>query len=267
MATSEAQVKSFVEDGSQRIQPLSPDRDRITLRLGALAGVLGLVVQIVMGHLHPSHADPNDSVAAFKEYSLAHGWTAVHMGQFLGTVLIAFGLAALYRSLSSQPGMAGTFARVGGLAVIVLVGVFAVQMAVDGVALKRASDVWVAATGPAKTSAFQVAEGIRWIEKGLSGFFHLLNGTALVAFGLSIVVGRVYRPWLGFVGIAAGLGFLAGGAVTAHTGFSSEAGTVLTPSLVLLLVFLGGAGVSMWRRAKRLVPDAIRGAAGRGTAR
>ena len=37
--------------------------------------------------------------------------------------------------------------------------------------------------------------------------------------------------------------------MTARSGFSPEAGRLLTPALLLLVVFLIGACVSMWRRA------------------
>jgi hypothetical protein len=121
---------------------------------------------------------------------------------------------------------------------------------VDGVALRSAIDTWAnAAAGPEKASAFQVADGLRGLEKGLSGFFHLSNGLTLITLGLSIALGRLYPRWLGAVAVLAGLAFLVGGVVTAHAGFSSDAGLVLTPALLLLAVFIIGICVSMWRRA------------------
>jgi hypothetical protein len=168
-------------------------------------GVVGIVLQVVMGFLHPAHADPNDS--------------------------------------------AGAFAVVGGVTAVLVAGVFAVQMAVDGVALKGAFDAWTSATSAAdKTAAFGVADGIRGIEKGLSGFFHLLNGATLLMLGVSMALGRDYPRWLGWVGAGAGIGFLAGGWITAHTGFSSQAGTVLPAALLLTAVFLVGNAVLVWRR-------------------
>jgi hypothetical protein len=46
-----------------------------------------------------------------------------------------------------------------------------------------------------------------------------------------------------------GLGFLAGGIVAAHTGFSPLAGTILLGPTVLGAIFLIGAAVCMWRRS------------------
>jgi hypothetical protein len=200
-----------------------------------------------MEHLHPHHEQPNNTVAAFSEYSHATGWTAVHVGQFFGALLIVFSLLALSRSLARQSGLAGALATGGAAALVVVAGVFAAQMAVDGVALKHAVDSWAAATGPAKISALQVAEGIRWLEKGLSTFFHFMNGTALLGLGFSFVVGRTYRSWPGWVAIVAGIAFLAGGASTGETGFSMRSATILQPALLLLVVFLVGAYLSVRR--------------------
>jgi hypothetical protein len=48
-------------------------------------GVLGLVVQVVATSLRPGHVDPNNSAAVFQEYAQSSIWTAVHIGQFIGT--------------------------------------------------------------------------------------------------------------------------------------------------------------------------------------
>jgi len=224
--------------------------DAALLRIGAVAGIAGLLLQVVMDELHPGHADPNDSRAAFAEYARSGIWTAVHIGQFAGTLLIALALLALARALSRQGGRVGALAALGAVTTVMLATIFAVQMAVDGVALRAAIDTWTASpVGPVKTSAFQVAEGVRALEKGLSGFFHLANGITLLALGLAVALGRTYARWLGWTAVVAGLAFLVGGVVTARTGFSSEAGLVLRPALLLLAVFLVGICVSMWRRA------------------
>jgi hypothetical protein len=229
----------------------APTAERSLLRIGAVAIPVGLLLQILMEVLHPSTADPNDSPAAFQEYAASGTWTAVHIGQFFAALLIALALVALARFLSHQGGVAGAFAVGGGVAAVVVAAIFAVQMAVDGVALKETIDAWMKATDAAdKSAAYQMAEGIRWVEKGLSGFFHLVNGAAFLALGLSMALGRSYPRWLGWTGAAAGIGFLAGGVTTAHTGFSTEASTVLVAPLVLGIVFLLGASVCMWRRSR-----------------
>src|SRR5919112_366250 len=225
-----------------------PSAERALLRIGAVTAVLGIVAEVVMDRLHPSGADPNDSAAAFAEYAQSGDWAYVHIGQFLGTLLIVLTLVALSRPLSRQPGLAGALASVGAVTAVLVAAVFAVQMAVDGVALKGAIDAWAGATSVAeRATTFQVAEGIRWVEKALSSFFHLTNGLTLLALGLSVALGDRYRSWLGWVGAVSGVAFLAGSVSVARTGFSAAADRLLLPGLLLSAVFVLGAAWSMWR--------------------
>jgi hypothetical protein len=228
-------------------------RDKSLLRLGAVLGLLGFVVQIVMDRLHPHRVAPNDSANVFREYARSDIWTAVHIGQFVGTLLIVLAFVALATSLYQQPGVAGALAVVGTVTAILVAAVFAVQMAVDGVALMAAIDTWVDAASPAdQSAAFQVAEAVRWTEKGLGGLFQFINGATLLALGVSIALGDRYPKWIGFVGALAGVGLVAGGTVTAHTCFSATAGWFLTPATVLLAVLVLGVVILMWRRSARV---------------
>ena len=81
--------------------------DAALLRVGATAGVAGILVQVVMDQMHPAQADPNNSRAAFAEYASYPSWTAVHIGQFVGTLLLGLALLVLARSLVGQPGLPG----------------------------------------------------------------------------------------------------------------------------------------------------------------
>jgi len=219
------------------------------LRLGAVLGGIGVLLQIPMARLHPHHVAPNDSTAAFREYAGSQHWTSVHIGQWAGMLLIVLGLLALSRGLARQRGIAGGLGLFGGVTAVLVAGVFTVQMAVDGVALKAAIDTWASSTNATEhVAAFQVADGIRSVEKALSAFFHLLNGTTFLLLGLSVAVGRYCPRWLGVCGALAGIGFMVAGVVTAQTGFSGEADSVVLPATVLGTVFLIGVFVSIWRR-------------------
>jgi len=222
------------------------------LRLGAILGGVGVLMQVPMTELHPHHSAPNDSTAAFREYAGSQNWTMVHIGQWLGMLLIVFGLISLARGLARQRGIAGGFGLLGGITAVLVAAVFTVQMAVDGVALKNAIDAWVGSTSPVQQAAtFQVADGIRGIEKALSAFFHLLNGWTFLLLGLSVAVGRYCPRWVGVSGVIAGVGFFVAGLVTAQTGFSTEADSIVLPATLFGTVFLVGVFLAMWRRAGR----------------
>lgn len=222
----------------------------ILFRLAAVLGGLGVVLVVIMeGFLHPQRAHPNDSPAAFREYAASGSFTSIHIGDFVGTLCIVLVLVALYRSVAHQDGWPRACATVGVLTAVVLAAVFTVQMAVDGVALKSAVDDWVAAPAAQKPTAFRVANGIRDVEKGLSGFFQITNGITLLGFGLAIALGHRHPRWLGVVGALAGLGALVGGWATAHTGFSTAAGRFSLPTVLLLAVFVLGVCTSLWRQS------------------
>ncbi len=225
--------------------------DRALFRLGSVSGVLGLVLVVIMeGFLHPNRAHPNNSPAAFREYAASDSFTSIHVGDFVGTLCIVIALVALYRSVAAQGNWARACATVGVIAAVVVAAVFAVQMAVDGVALKSAVDDWVSAPAAQRPAAFRVADGIRDVEKGLSGFFQISDGIALLGLGLAVAVARGHPRWLGVVGALAGIGALAGGWATAHTGFSMAAGRFSLPTLVLLAAFVLGVCAFLWRRSQ-----------------
>jgi hypothetical protein len=226
-------------------------RDLSLLRLGLVTAGLGIIIQVAMTFLHPSHAAPNDSAAAFEEYSSSGIWAYVHIGQFLGTLLIVVTLVALSRALSRQAGVAGALAVVAGVTAVLVGAVFAVQMAVDGVALKGTIDAWAhAASAADKAITFQVADGVRWIEKALSSFFHLVNGLTLLSLGMAALLGRRVPRWIGATGVLAGIGFVIGGTVVAHTGFSPQTQPFLLPALLMSAVLMVGASVALLRRPR-----------------
>jgi hypothetical protein len=244
-------------------QGMTPADDRGVLRIGAVAAIAGLVGEIVAQSFHAGHSDPNDSVRVFQEYAASPIWTTVHLAQLLGAIAVAVALLAVARALLAQPSGGRVPALISALAVLISIATFAVQMAVDGVVLKETIASWLAAPSPAdKAAAFYVADGVRWLEKALGGMFQILNGTALVGLGLAMLVGR-RGPWpLAIVGIVAGFGFVAGGYVTEHTGFSSDAGAFLGPAALFGAAFLVGAAAWLWRlasarRATHAVPASV----------
>jgi hypothetical protein len=246
--TSTSAASADRTDESARRGPDNP----VLLRLGAVSLVLGFLGQVPLGVLHPHQENPNDSPAAFTEYAHSGDWVVVHLGQFVSALLVTFGLIVIATSLTRQKGFAGALPVLGALTAVTTTAVFAVQMAVDGVALKAAVDAWISTSGGAEQSAaFHVADGIRATEKGLSALFHLNNGLTLVSLGIAVALGSRYPRWLGWVGATAGAGLLLLAMLTAQTGFSREAASVAQPATLLLAVFVAGMAISVWRRATR----------------
>src|SRR4249919_3199039 len=84
--------------------------DSWVYRLGAIAGVAGIVLQIAISGFHAGTVDPNASAEVFLQYAASNVWTAVHIGQLAGTLLITFGLLTVARSAARDGGLARALA-------------------------------------------------------------------------------------------------------------------------------------------------------------
>jgi hypothetical protein len=222
--------------------------DPARLRLGATAMAVGLLGQVPLGALHPHQEYANDSAAAFHEYAHSGDWVLVHLGQYLGVLLVAVGLVAVATSLPRQRGPAGFLGVVAAVTAVTSAAVFAVQMAVDGVALKAAVDAWVSApTAAEQDVAYRVGESVRSLEKGLSALFNLTNGVTMLSLGAALAL-TPGRRWLGGVATVAGSGLVAVAVITAHAGFSHGATALMLPTTAALSVFTAGVAATAWRR-------------------
>ena len=219
-----------------------------TTRIGAVAMPLGVVVLVISEILHPSREDPMDNPAVFAEYAQSDAWTAVHLVQWFGFLLLLGGLVALYYSLGPRTG-AG-LAPFGLAAAVTAAASFTVLQAVDGVALKRAVDAWAGAPADREAVAFAAAEAIRWTEIGMNALSFFLLGLSLLLYGLALASGASSYPrWAGWVAVVAGAALMYHGAVVAYDGFvSSVVGLV---GLLLMAIWAFVMAFVMWLNASR----------------
>jgi hypothetical protein len=220
--------------------------DAITTRIGAAMLPLGVVVLVVTEVLHPSREDPMDNHAVFMEYAHSNIWTAVHLGEYFGFLLLLGGLVALYYSVSAKRGMGAGLAPFGLAAAVTAAASFTVLQAVDGIALKRAVDAWVSAPAVQQSAAFAAAEAIRWIEIGMNSLSFFLAGLTLFLFGGAIALGSVYPRWVGLIAMVSGAALMYDGAVVvAYEGFASS--IIKVVGLLLLAVWAFIMAFLMWR--------------------
>jgi Domain of unknown function (DUF4386) len=123
--------------------------------------------------------------------------------------------------------------------------VWAVLQAVDGVALKEAVEAWAGAQGPEKIARFADAEIVRWTEWGLQSYFRLLFGLTFILFGVGIIRTAIVFRWVGWVGVLAGLLYIAVGVAVGHSGFEQPGGLLIQ---LLFLVFMVGVLMGGLRR-------------------
>ena len=158
-------------------------------RVSAVLLVGGAALAVVGGLLHPHDEPPNSHVAVFTEYAHSTDWVWVHDLQFLSAAVVVAGLLILGRALQ-RVGVPRSLVRVGDAAAAATVALIAVNMAVDGVALKRAVDAWADAPPEDRASRFAAAEAVRWLEWGVNSFFTILLGVTLLTVRCSACCAR-----------------------------------------------------------------------------
>jgi hypothetical protein len=215
--------------------PLRPV-ERDSMRLAAVLLLAGVLVSAIAGFLHPEGADPNDHRTIFAIYAASQSWTAVHLGQFIGMVIITFGLVALFFALDVRNGVGLWLNRFALLSAGAALALYGVLQAVDGVGLKRAVNAWASAANGDKAVRFAAAETVRWLEWAVRSYQSFVFGLALILFGAVIAVtGRVSRP-IGYLMALSGLCYLAQGWIIGSSGFSSanQIPTLLGIGLILI---------------------------------
>jgi hypothetical protein len=210
--------------------------ERDSVRLAAVLILAGVVVTAIAGFLHPEGADANDHRTIFAIYATSQSWTAVHLGQFIGMMIITFGLVALFFALDVHSGLGLWLNRLALLSAGAAMALYGVLQAVDGVGLKQAVDVWASAENGDQAARFAAAETVRWLEWAVRSYHSFVFGLALILFGAVIAVtGRVSRP-IGYLMALCGLCYLAQGWIIGSSGFSSanQIPTLLGIGLILV---------------------------------
>ena len=218
---------------------------RATLRLSAALLVVGFILYVVVGLLHPDGPANNHRVV-FADYAASASWTAVHLGQFAGMAVIIAGLLVLHFALDLRAGGAAWAARLGAVCAAVALGLYGVLQAVDGVALKQAVDAWVSAPEAEKPARFASAETIRWLEWGARSYQSFMFGLTLILLGSAVAVTARLPRALGYLMGLSGLAYIVQGWVLGFEGFPETntaailAGYVLALAWILWLVVLAG---------------------------
>lgn len=221
------------------------------LSLAAAAAVIGPPAYVAVTLLHPPGV-ASDHPATFRQYAMSHSWVVIHLAQLACMVAGMVGLAGVAASMLRLQEQGRLLALLAvGLAAASIPTAFALQ-AVDGIALKRAVDAWVAEGGAVGSASFAAARAIRWVEEGLNAALGLTLGSAAVLTGAAMVRGAVYPRWLGWVGAAIGVGVLTGAVIVAETGFSPAAQVWVLARNPALWLWTAVVGVLMWRRLRFL---------------
>ncbi len=198
--------------------------DRFSFRLASALVFGGELLFIGAGIFHPDRIPANSHPAVFEEYANSAYWGAVHMGQFAGMAVLLSGLIVLAFALG-KTGNPGWVGRLAAISAVITIALTAVLQAVDGVALKAASDAWLAAPAAEQPARLAATEAVRWLEWGLRSYQRSVLGVTLILLAAEILVSaRIPKP-IAFIMALSGVAYLAQGFVVGAEGFSSN-GTV-----------------------------------------
>jgi hypothetical protein len=227
-----------------------PQFKRPLLRIGSVAFLAGVVIVVVSTAIHPSKEDPANHLLVFAEYANSDSWIAIHIGQFVGGIMVfAGGFVALYRFLvQSELSMASVLAWIGLALAIMTASAIAILQAVDGISLKMAVDSWVATPTEEKAITFRVAEGIRFIEYGTNSIFRILQGIVAVIFGIAIIKSKLLSRWIGGAGVVIGAVTIYAGLEVAYLGFGGLT-TMIGISTIIYFIWVGILGGFMWKKS------------------
>jgi hypothetical protein len=219
---------------------------RHALRAGAGLAIVGIVVIIVASRFHGG-TDPADLQTVLPEYAANPHWKAAHLGQFIGFLCIAASLIILLRHL--QKTSDSVLALLGMTVVVIAAATFAVNHAVDGVAIRYVAENWVSAPPEDKVAVMGLAQAVRHIEQGLSALVAINLGIALALSGVAILSTRVFPRWLGVAAVPVGIIYLVAGVTLYYFGFSQH--VLSFWSSVLLSIWLLASAYVLWREAAR----------------
>jgi hypothetical protein len=229
--------------------------ERDSVRLAAVLLLVGVVVTAIAGFLHAEGADANDHQAIFALYAASQSWTAVHLGQFIGMVIITFGLVALFFALDVRSGVGVWLNRFALLSAGTAVALYGVLQAVDGVGLKQAVNAWASAGDGDKAVRFAGAETVRWLEWAVRSYQSFVFGLALLLFGAVIAVtGRISRP-IGYLMALSGLCYVAQGWIIGSSGFSSANQIPTLLGIGLILVWTSWLLIAALRMKTAALPE------------
>ena len=233
--------------------------DRTSLRLAATMLLGGQILYVAITLLHTG-GNANDHPAIFAAYAASTTWITVHVAQFASMATMLAGLLALSFAIDA-PGPARWTARFGAALAVTTLALYAVVLAVDGVALKHAVTAWTSAPQAEKAARFATAEAIRWLEWGTRSYQNLTLGLAVLLLAASVArADRIPRPIPVLMGLS-GLTYLVQGWVAGNDGFSQTHVTAIVLAEALNAVWMTWLVVVGWRMPHRVEgrdPRAVR---------
>lgn len=248
-----------VTEGSAGRQASTDERaeiDRLMYRMAGIGSFGAIICYIPAQFLHPL-PDADVPTSFLEEINGASWWIHTHLFSLAGFLLGLLIFLGLYRSI--QQVKAKVFAVLGVVFAVMGTCFTMSWIAIDGIAMKRIAEDWLAAPPEEKASAFRVATAM---EDVIFGYFSLAwvmwFGLPVLFFGIAVALNEPRRAWIGWAGAVFGAAASVVGVIQVYTHRDFVVTDILIPiTAVLASVWIVAMGILLWRQAGKL-PVAVR---------
>ena len=217
------------------------------LKLGGIFAITGGIIFMIANILHPRAEDIDEYINQVNEVADSDNWVAMHLGFFVGALLIAFGLYIFGRSLTSDNAV--VWSRLAEIPLVISTSLVTVLIGLDGMASKAVHDTY--AEDPTDTAALSDSILIEEIDVALfSMFIIIFFGVTFLLYGLATLSDKEYPRLLGLAAIVLSMASILLGFVQAFNGLSDLVTAMLFPLAASLLnIWVIIIGVLMLRRS------------------
>jgi hypothetical protein len=223
--------------------------NRRLLRIGAVAAVVGALMQVAATVLEPDSS--GELGAAIRVVAGSSIWTLDRVLDLVGLVLTVGALAVVGHTFTGQPGR--DWARVGQ-PFLVLVGALGSSAIVTGAGLKQLADAWTTAGPAAKPAYLATFDATRQMTGNLFFATFLALGVYLATLATAILAQDVYARWIGWASAVSALLVLGGNFLVLA---ADAAFLAVLAGLAISNVVLAALGLTMWRQAPRWAATAV----------
>jgi hypothetical protein len=224
-------------------EPQDRTGKRLLLQIGAVAAILGTILQVGAGTGQTAQLGAGADLALASLAAQADWvWPVTYFGFIFGAVLWVGALVALSSTLTA--GAAGALGKLGVAVAIIGATLHTVDGSLNAGALAGLARAWNAAPAGERTALEQNGELLLRILDGTwAGVITLFHGVPFILAGLAVALSRRYPAWLGWVGFVGGAGSLIIG-IAMFLGLASAG--VAVPFAVILSAFMVILGWLMW---------------------
>lgn len=225
---------------------MSASMERMTLRLGGAAAIVGSLLGMVGNLIHPVTpiGDPEGVARVIAE---SDTWVPIHLAIVLGIVLMLGGLVGLRHAI--REGTAGVFARYGLVAAIAGATIGLILVILDGVAARQLAQEWAVAPAGEREVALALVRANETINFALASLFNLVfAAVTFILFGIAVLLSGRFARWLGWPPLIAGVISIAAGTIQASVGEPTDASrwlTIVGPTVITFWLLI--IGVEMVR--------------------